>query len=70
MTSTPFMRNSYRKTSTAARWCLLVVKDDRLVWETYLHDVRDRDRYHHVQSVTKSVTSHLAGPFADDHFVE
>jgi CubicO group peptidase (beta-lactamase class C family) len=35
----------------------LVIKDGQLVWETYLHDVRDRDRHHHIQSVTKSVTS-------------
>jgi CubicO group peptidase (beta-lactamase class C family) len=48
---------------------LLVVKDGKLVWETYLHDGRDRDRYHHIQSMTKSITS-LAFSMARDvgHF--
>jgi len=36
---------------------LLIVKDGKLVWETYVRDPADRDRHHHVQSVTKSVTS-------------
>ncbi|MDH3199167.1 MAG: beta-lactamase family protein [Candidatus Krumholzibacteria bacterium] len=36
---------------------LLVVKDGLLVFETYCRDPRDRDRYGHVQSVAKSVTS-------------
>ncbi len=44
---------------------LLVVRDDRLVWETYLHDVLDRDRPHHIQSMTKSITS-LAFALAQD----
>jgi CubicO group peptidase (beta-lactamase class C family) len=39
----------------------LVVKDGKLVWETYLRSPADRDHYHHVQSVTKSVTSLLLG---------
>lgn len=50
---------------------MLVIKDDLLVWETYLHDERDRDRHHHVQSTTKSVTS-LAFGLARErgHFAE
>jgi CubicO group peptidase (beta-lactamase class C family) len=36
---------------------MLVVKDGKLVWETYLRSPADRDRVHHVQSVTKSVTA-------------
>jgi len=40
---------------------LLVVKDAKLVFETYCRDPRDRDRYGHVQSVAKSVTSLVFG---------
>ena len=40
---------------------LLVVKDGELVFETYCRDPRDRDRYAHVQSVAKSVTSLVFG---------
>jgi len=36
---------------------LLVARRGRLVFETYLRAPDDRDRYHHVMSVTKSVTS-------------
>ncbi len=39
----------------------LVVKDGKLVWETYLRAASDRDRAHHVQSMTKSVTSLAVG---------
>jgi len=39
----------------------LVVKDGKLVFETYLRTDADRDRYHHMQSTTKSVTSLLFG---------
>jgi CubicO group peptidase (beta-lactamase class C family) len=35
----------------------LVVKDGRLVFETYLRDPSDRDHVHALQSATKSVTS-------------
>jgi CubicO group peptidase (beta-lactamase class C family) len=40
---------------------LLVVKDDVLVFETYLSTPDDRDRRHHLWSVTKSVTSLVVG---------
>jgi CubicO group peptidase (beta-lactamase class C family) len=43
----------------------MVIKDHKLVWETYLRSMSDRDHYHHVQSVTKSVTS-LAFGIAQD----
>jgi len=36
---------------------MLVIKDGKLVWETYLRSPDDRDLHHHIQSVTKSVTS-------------
>jgi CubicO group peptidase (beta-lactamase class C family) len=39
----------------------LVVKDGKLVFETYLRDPADRDRVHHLQSTTKSITSALYG---------
>jgi len=39
----------------------LVAKDGKLVFETYLRTPADRDRVHHMQSTTKSVTSILFG---------
>jgi len=44
---------------------MLVVKDGKLVWETYLRSPADRDRVHHVQSVTKSVTALVFGAAQD-----
>jgi CubicO group peptidase (beta-lactamase class C family) len=40
---------------------LLVVRNDKLVFETYSRSPEDRERPHHVQSVTKSVTSLVFG---------
>lgn len=40
---------------------LLVVKNDKLVFETYCRDVADRDRYGHIMSVTKSINSLVFG---------
>jgi CubicO group peptidase (beta-lactamase class C family) len=40
---------------------LLVVKNGKLVFEAYCRTPKDRDRYGHVASVTKSVTSLLFG---------
>jgi CubicO group peptidase (beta-lactamase class C family) len=39
----------------------LVIKDGKLVFETYLSTPADRDHVHHLQSTTKSVTSILFG---------
>lgn len=39
----------------------LVVKDGKLVFETYLRSRADQEHYGHVQSVTKTVTSMLLG---------
>jgi CubicO group peptidase (beta-lactamase class C family) len=47
-----------------------VVKDGKLVWETYLRSLTDRDHYHHVQSVTKTVTSLAFGIAMDDGAIE
>jgi CubicO group peptidase (beta-lactamase class C family) len=40
---------------------LLVVRNGRLVFETYPRGPEDRDHFHHVQSVTKSITSLVFG---------
>ena len=40
---------------------LLVVKNGKLVFETYLREPADRDRVHHIQSATKTVTSLVLG---------
>ncbi len=45
---------------------LLVVKDGKLVFETYLRTPDDRDRVHHIQSMTKSITSLAFGMARDD----
>jgi CubicO group peptidase (beta-lactamase class C family) len=45
---------------------LMVAKDDTLVFETYLRDPADRDAFHHVMSVTKSVTSLVVGVGRDE----
>jgi CubicO group peptidase (beta-lactamase class C family) len=39
----------------------LVVKDGKLVFETYLRSLSDRDHVHHIQSSTKSVRSLVFG---------
>ena len=45
---------------------MLVIKDEKLVWEMYLRTPMDRDRYHHIQSATKSVTALAFGLARDD----
>ncbi len=40
---------------------MMVIKDGKLVWETYLRSLADRDRINHIQSATKSVTSLAVG---------
>lgn len=48
---------------------LLVVKDGMLIFEAYCRDQRDRDRFGHIASVTKSVTSLVFGiVFSDGNF--
>lgn len=49
---------------------LLVVKDDKLVFETYVRDTADRDHVQHIQSATKSVTSLILGMMLDDGTIE
>ena len=45
---------------------LLIVKDNKLVLESYARDLSDRDRLHNIRSVTKSVTSLLFGIAIDE----
>lgn len=47
---------------------MLVVKDGKIVWETYLRSPHDRDIHHHIQSVTKSVTSLAFGIARDQGY--
>jgi len=49
---------------------LLVVKDGRLVFETYLRQRSDQGRYDNVQSATKSVTSLLLGIAMDQGSID
>jgi CubicO group peptidase (beta-lactamase class C family) len=50
-----------RPTRFVGSLAFLVVKDNQLVFETYLRGLADRDHVHHLQSTTKSVTSLLFG---------
>ena len=49
---------------------LLVVKNNKLVFETYCRSTGDRDRYGHVMSVTKSVTSLVFGIVKSEGFID
>lgn len=48
---------------------LLIAVDGKLVWETYVRDPADRDRHHHMQSTTKSVTSLAVGIARDSGWI-
>jgi CubicO group peptidase (beta-lactamase class C family) len=47
----------------------LVAKDGKLVFETYLRTLADRDHVHHLQSSTKSITSLVFGIGRDQGWV-
>lgn len=49
---------------------LIVVKNGVLVFEAYCRSLADRDRYGHVQSVTKSVTSLVFGIVEAEGYVD
>jgi CubicO group peptidase (beta-lactamase class C family) len=49
---------------------LLVAKNGRLVFEAYCRSLKDRDRYGHVQSVTKSVTSLVFGILQSEGYID
>ena len=48
---------------------LLVIRNDKLVGEAYFKDYRDKDRIHAVMSVTKSITSMVAGIAIDRGYI-
>jgi len=48
----------------------LIVKDGKIGFESYPRNISDRDRYHHVQSVTKSFTSMLFGMALKDGYID
>jgi len=49
---------------------LLVVRNGKLVAEAYCRDKKDRDRYHSIQSATKSMTSLLVGIAIDQGYID
>jgi len=49
---------------------LLVVKDGTLIFEAYCRDPEDRNRYAHVASVTKSITSLVFGMVRSDGYID
>jgi CubicO group peptidase (beta-lactamase class C family) len=49
---------------------LLVVKNGKLVFEAYCRNADDRDRYGHVASVTKSVTSLVFGIVKSEGYID
>lgn len=49
---------------------LLIIKDNKLVVESYARDLSDRDRLHNIRSVTKSVTSLLFGIAIDENLFD
>jgi CubicO group peptidase (beta-lactamase class C family) len=59
-------RDFFREDGFPTARGLLVVRHGKLVAEAYARDRADRERYHNVQSVAKSVTSLAAGIALDD----
>ena len=49
---------------------LLVLKNGKLVFETYCRDPKDRDRFGHIQSVTKSITSLVFGMVKSEGYID
>jgi len=49
---------------------LLIVKNGKLISEAYCRDKSERDRFHHLQSATKSITSILFGIAVDRELIE
>lgn len=49
---------------------LLVVKNGKLVFEAYCRTLKDRDRYGHIQSATKSITSLIFGIVRSEGYIE
>ncbi len=49
---------------------LLVVKDGKLVFEAYCRNPMDRDRFGHIQSATKSITSLILGIVKSNGYID
>jgi CubicO group peptidase (beta-lactamase class C family) len=49
---------------------LLVVKEGKLIFETYCRDLQDPDHYGNIQSATKSITSLLFGIINSEGYVD
>ena len=49
---------------------LLIVRNGKLVAEAYCRDKKDRDRFHNIQSATKSITSLLVGIAIDQGLID
>ncbi len=49
---------------------LLIVKDTLLVFEAYVRSSEDRDRYTHIASATKSITSLIFGIVMGDGYID
>jgi CubicO group peptidase (beta-lactamase class C family) len=49
---------------------LLVIKNGKLVFEAYCRTPKDRDRYGHVQSVAKSITSLVFGIIKSEGYID
>lgn len=49
---------------------LLIIKNGKLVFETYCRDISDRDRYAHIQSATKSITSLAFGKALSEGYID
>ncbi|NIT03487.1 serine hydrolase, partial [Candidatus Saccharibacteria bacterium] len=49
---------------------LLVVKNGKVAFEAYCRSPKDRDRYGHVQSATKSVTSLVFGMVKSEGYID
>ncbi len=63
-------RNFYSEDLYPAIHSLLIVRNGKLVAEAYCRDKKDRDRFHNIQSATKSITSLLVGIAVDQGFLD
>jgi len=63
-------RNFYSEALYPTIHSLLIVRNGKLVAEAYCRDKRDRDRFHSIQSATKSITSLLVGIAIDQGLID
>jgi CubicO group peptidase (beta-lactamase class C family) len=62
--------NFYSEDLYPAIYSLLIVRNGKLVAEAYCRDKKDRDRFHSIQSATKSITSLLVGIAIDQGLID